>query len=100
MAPEALEDLPAPQGVFIGGSKGNLGTILQAARKKNPHVRVVINAIALETVHQALEELTNQGFVNIRVSQVAVSRGKEVGRYHMMTALNPVYVLGGEGSGL
>ena len=69
MAPEALEALPAPQGVFIGGSKGNLGTILQAARKKNPHVRVVINAIALETVHQALEELTNQGFVNIRVSQ-------------------------------
>ena len=100
MAPEALEALPAPQGVFIGGSKGNLGAILQVARKKNPHVRVVINAIALETVHQALDELTNQGFTNIRISQVAVSRGKEVGRYHMMTALNPVYVLGGEGSGL
>ena len=100
MAPEALEVLPAPQGVFIGGSKGNLSAILQVARKKNPHVRVVINAIALETVHQALDELTNQGFTNIRISQVAVSRGKEVGRYHMMTALNPVYVLGGEGSGL
>lgn len=100
MAPQALEALPAPQGVFIGGSKGNLGEILRAAREKNPRVRVVINAIALETVHQALEELTNQGFAHIRVSQVAVSRGKEVGRYHMMTALNPVYVLGGEGSGL
>ena len=34
-APEALEDLPVPSHVFIGGSSGNLKTILQTVRLKN-----------------------------------------------------------------
>ena len=33
MAPEALEELPAPDCVFIGGSKGKLYEILDAIRK-------------------------------------------------------------------
>lgn len=49
-APEALENLPAPDCVFVGGSGGKMREILALAREKNPEVRVVVNAIALETL--------------------------------------------------
>ena len=45
-----LQDLPAPDSVFLGGSGGMVEEILQLALQKNPYVRVVINAITLETV--------------------------------------------------
>lgn len=45
LAPEALADLPAPTHVFIGGSSGNLKEILEVVLAKNPHVRIVINAL-------------------------------------------------------
>ncbi len=59
-APEALENLPAPTHVFLGGSSGNLKEILDIVRKKNKAVRVVINAITLETVTEALTYLKEQ----------------------------------------
>lgn len=52
-APAALEDLPAPDGVFVGGSGGELDAILAAALGKNPRVRLCVSAIALETLSAA-----------------------------------------------
>ena len=97
MAPQALEELPPPQAVFIGGSKGNLQAILQAALAKNPRVRVVMNAIALETLGQAAALLGQLGFERTEIVQVAVSRAKQAGPYHMMMGQNPVFILRGEG---
>lgn len=97
-APEALENLPAPTHVFIGGSSGNLKEILDIVRKKNKAVRVVINAITLETVTEALTYLKEQEISGAEVVSVQTARAREVGRYHMMTGQNPVYVIsfGGE----
>ena len=95
--PQALEELPPPQAVFIGGSKGNLQAILQAALAKNPRVRVVMNAIALETLGQAAALLGQLGFERTEIVQVAVSRAKQAGPYHMMMGQNPVFILRGEG---
>lgn len=39
LAPEALADWPAPDAVFIGGSKGNLRAIVDAALAANPAAR-------------------------------------------------------------
>ena len=39
-APEALEELPAPDRVFIGGSSGNVASIVECAARKNPAVRI------------------------------------------------------------
>lgn len=99
LAPQALEDLPPPDALFIGGSKGNLMAILRAALAKNPCVRVVINAIALETLAQAVSALGELDFRHVDIAQIAVSRAKAVGPYHMMMGQNPVYVISGEGNG-
>ncbi len=55
MAPEHWKNCRHLIGVFIGGSKGKLYEILDAIRKKNPFVRVVLNAISLETMMQVLK---------------------------------------------
>lgn len=93
-APNGLEELPAPDCVFIGGSRGNMAEIVSAIRKKNPQVRVVITAIALESVHAAIQALEDNGFL-IEISCANISRAKHIGNYHMMMAQNPVYVIGG-----
>lgn len=96
-APEALEALSAPDCVFVGGSGGGMRRILALAKEKNPAVRVVVTAIALETLEEARRALLDLGFANVEVSQLAASRGKAVGPYTMMTALNPVFILSGGG---
>ena len=93
MAPEALEELPAPDCVFIGGSKGKLYEILDAIRKKNSFVRVVLNATSLETMMQVLKYTEENEIEEAEVIQVAVSRAKKVGSYHMMNGQNPIYVI-------
>lgn len=97
-APDALVDLPAPDAVFVGGSGGQLRRILEIAREKNPAVRVVVNAIALETLHEAGTALANLGFTGIETVQLSAARGKAVGAYTMMTAQNPVFILSGGGN--
>ena len=58
LAPAALADLPAPDAVFIGGSKGSLAAIVDAALEKNPAARICASAIALETLSAAVAALT------------------------------------------
>ena len=96
-APEALETLPAPDCVFVGGSGGEMRRILSLVKEKNPAVRVVVTAIALETLEETRRALIDLGFANLAVSQLAASRGRAVGPYTMMTALNPVFILSGGG---
>ena len=93
LAPEALEDLPAPTHVFVGGSSGNLKTILETVLNKNPAVRIVINCIALETVSEALDCVKTLPVKEVDIAAVSVGKSKEIGHYHMMMGQNPVYVI-------
>ena len=93
LAPEALEELPSPTHVFVGGSSGNLKTILELVLKKNPQVRIVINCIALETVAEALDCVKTLPVTDVDIAAVSVGKSKEIGRYHMMMGQNPVYVI-------
>ena len=95
LAPDALSDLPAPDAVFIGGSKGSLAAIVDAALDKNPDARICVSAIALETLSAAVAALTAKGRT-VQVSQIAVSRAKAVGGLHLMMAQNPIYLITGE----
>lgn len=95
LAPAALSDLPAPDAVFIGGSKGSLAAIVDAALDKNPDARICVSAIALETLSAAAAALTAKGRT-VQVSQIAVSRAKAVGGLHLMMAQNPIYLITGE----
>ena len=91
-APSAMADLPVPTHAFIGGSSGNMKEILQVLLEKNPHIRVVVNAITLETVDEALALLGKEPFTGLDIAAVSTAKSKTVGRYHMMMGQNPVYI--------
>lgn len=92
-APEALEALPVPTHAFIGGSSGNLREIVELLLQKNGEVRIVINCITLETVSETLFVIREFGFTETEIVQLAASRAKELGRYHMMMGENPIYII-------
>lgn len=96
-APEALEALPAPTHAFIGGSSGNLKEICRLLLEKNPSVRIVINAITLETVSEATELLKEFALSGAEIVQLSAARAKQAGPYHMMMGQNPVYIISGGG---
>ena len=92
-APEALRSLPAPTHAFIGGSSGKLEEIVGLLLEKNPQVRIVINCITLETVAEGIKMMKKYGFLETDIVQLAVSRGKAAGPYHLMMGENPIYIL-------
>ena len=91
-APEALEALPVPTHAFIGGSGGQLKEILDCLYKKNPEMRVVLNAISLETISELKEILAQFRVMEEELVQVQVNRMKPIGSYHLMQADNPVWI--------
>ena len=99
LAPEALESLPAPTHAFIGGSSGNMKEILKALLEKNSKIRIVVNAIAVETVAETMQCLKELPFCEEEIVQVSVGRSKKIASYHMMMGLNPVFVFSFTGGG-
>lgn len=93
-APAALEGLPVPQAVFIGGTKGKMEEIIRLALEKNPNVRICISAIALETLTMAIDALRKQGIIPF-VTQISVSKTKAAGELHLFMANNPVFLITG-----
>lgn len=91
-APRAMEGLPAPTHAFIGGSGGSLMAILHALYEKNPRMRVVINAITLETVGEIMACMKAFPTGDEEIVQLQVSRSKKAGSYHLMDAENPIYI--------
>ena len=61
-------------------------------KEKNPHVRVVIAAISLETVAEITALIKEMQIGQAEVVALQVSRAKAVGDYHLMQAENPVYL--------
>lgn len=92
-APEGLKGLPAPDCVFIGGSGGLLKEILGTVIQKNPKVRVVISAITLETLVEAVEICKSVRKTEEEILQLTVAKARPTGKYHMMTGQNPVYII-------
>ncbi|MEE8732301.1 MAG: precorrin-6A reductase [Eggerthellaceae bacterium] len=97
-APEALADLPAPDRVFVGGSAGRLREIVERALAANPRARIVVTAITLETVAAVLDVFPRDAF-EVDIEEVAVSRARTAGPYHLMKAENPVYIATAERRG-
>ncbi len=92
-APQAFEGLPAPTHAFLGGSGGNMKEILAALYRKNPRLRVVVNAVTLETLGEITGLLKSLPVEEEEIVQLQVSRAEPVGRYRMMRAENPVFIV-------
>jgi precorrin-6B C5,15-methyltransferase / cobalt-precorrin-6B C5,C15-methyltransferase len=91
-APEALVGLEAPDAVFVGGSKGNMSPIVDAALGAlKPGGRLVLNAITLENVAEAYAALKARG-AQPEVTLVQISRGAPLAHYQRYEALNPIHI--------
>lgn len=99
LAPEAMEDLPAPTHAFIGGSAGNLKEIITCLLGKNPLIRLVINTVTLETMAEVSECLKTLNLIEEETICVNVSRAKKLGAYHLMMGQNPIYIVTCRGGG-
>lgn len=96
-APAALAGLPPADRAFIGGSGGRLPAIMETITSKlNPQSLIVISAITLETLQQAVQEMEKHGR-EVDIVNVAVTRTRKTGNYRMFRALNPVYIISGKG---
>ena len=91
-APEGLEDLPVPTHAFLGGTGGKLQEILKCLYRKNSQMRVVVNAVTLETISELREALTYFPVTDESMVQLQVSRTKKAGAYHLVQAENPVWI--------
>ena len=99
LAPEAMEELPAPTHAFIGGSAGNLKEIITCLLGKNPLIRLVINTVTLETMAEVSECLKALNLIEEETICVNVSRAKKLGAYHLMMGQNPIYIVTCRGGG-
>lgn len=99
MAPEALAGLPAPDVVFIGGTKGRLEQILEAIPCKGGSVRICISAVTMETAAEALRCMQEKKLQNVDGCQIGITRLRPVGGLHMLQAQNPIFLLWGDMTG-
>lgn len=98
VAPAALVDLPRPDAVFIGGTRGRLQDILPILLKANPVVRVCISAVTLEGFSQALQCVRSFSMQEVDVIQIQISRSRAAGEYTIMGAQNPVWLICAQGA--
>ncbi len=91
-APEGFSGLPVPTHAFVGGTGGRWKEILSALYRLNPNMRVVLNAVSMETVSVMKELLSLYSVENEEVIQIQVNRAKRAGQHHLMQAENPVWI--------
>lgn len=99
VAPDALAKLPVPDAVFVGGSAGELPSIVEAALEKNSQVRLCVPCVTVETLTEACALLSGSRFKGFEACQVSAARAEAVGSHHLMKAQNPVFLVSARGAG-
>jgi precorrin-6B C5,15-methyltransferase / cobalt-precorrin-6B C5,C15-methyltransferase len=86
-APEALEGLPRPDAIFIGGGIGASGLLPTAWACLPPGGRLVANVVTAEGEAALLDWRARHGGT---LTRIAVSRSEPVGSHHLWRSLAPV----------
>lgn len=93
-APQAMEGLPDADVIFVGGSGGRLDDILHRADQLlKPGGRLIITAVTLDTLHDALAVMQQRDDYDVEASGVQVTRLRRAGASNMFQALNPIYII-------
>ena len=92
-APDILRQLPAPTHVFIGGSGGNMTAIMKLVLEQNPEARIVLNTVTVETFAEAIAALRTLPVREQDIVQISAARSRKLEDYHLMTAMNPVFII-------
>ncbi|MDJ0649173.1 MAG: precorrin-6y C5,15-methyltransferase (decarboxylating) subunit CbiE [Xenococcaceae cyanobacterium MO_188.B19] len=92
-APEILLDLPNPDRVFIGGSGGNLESILELCSEKLlPEGLLVIALATVEHCYEALNWIKTQNW-HYNLLQLQISRSTSIANLTRLSPLNPVTLI-------
>ncbi len=92
-APQVFEKLPNFDILMVGGSSGELPSIIKEGyRKLNKDGRIIVTSILLETRAEAVQTIKELGLVP-DVVDVSISKGKIMDRGTMMVAHNPVTII-------
>ncbi|AAK42461.1 precorrin-6Y C5,15-methyltransferase (decarboxylating) subunit CbiT [Saccharolobus solfataricus] len=83
--------------IFIGGGSEKIKEIISASWEIiNKGGRIVIDAILLETVNNALSAMEKIGFVNLEITEVIIAKGMKTKVGTAMMARNPIFIISGE----
>lgn len=93
-APAGMEDFPPADKVFIGGSTGNLRSIAEQVLSRSERAVFVVTAVTLETISQTVQVFDELG-LSAEITCANISRAQKLGRYNLMKADNPVYIVKG-----
>ncbi len=92
LAPEALKELPSPDAVFVGGSRGNMIKIIEKSLSSlSEGGRLVVNAITLETIQETYQYFKEAG-IKAEITQINISKAVPLAKYHRYEAMNPIHI--------
>ncbi|MGM7722937.1 precorrin-6y C5,15-methyltransferase (decarboxylating) subunit CbiE [Metabacillus sp. Hm71] len=92
-APDKLDEFPDPDAIFIGGTAGGVEEILSVCCSRlRKNGRIVLNAITIENLSQAVEAFKRNGF-EVSITLAQVSRSKPILNLTRFDALNPIYII-------
>jgi precorrin-6Y C5,15-methyltransferase (decarboxylating) len=93
-APEALNDLPDPDAVFVGGGGEDLEAIIEVCCVRGPRA-VVVTLAVVERVAPTLAAL-ERGGLTTAATMLSCARVRPLAGGHRLAAENPVFVVTGE----
>ncbi len=94
-APDVLLGLPRPNKVFIGGANGNISSIIDAALEGDNSPKVVITAVSLETLNEAVKAMKAHNMTS-EITQISAVRSRVFGSHTMPDPQSPVFIIEGD----
>ena len=93
-AEEILPTLPTVDAIIVGGTKGKTEKIIELCISRlKKDGRLVIDTILIETMCKALRTIKREKMREIEVTQVTISKGKDVSSGTMLISRNPILIL-------
>ncbi len=93
--PEAIDNLPDPDRIFVGGGGSHLESILaRCIERLKADGIIVVNTVLLDNLNKGANALENAGF-SVETIQVQINRVKPMPWSKRLDALNPVWVITG-----
>jgi precorrin-6Y C5,15-methyltransferase (decarboxylating) len=91
-APDGLAELPAPDAVFVGGSRGNMDAILATAwQALNENGRLVVSAVTMDTVVEVYNWAKSRE-LEFDARLINVSSTQPLAHYLRYQAENPIHL--------
>jgi len=91
-APQCLKSLPNPDAIFVGGTRGEMDSILSCAwHRLNPNGRLVVSAVTIDTVTEVYL-WAKENDLTLSVQIINISQTQPLAHYQRYQAENPIHL--------